>query len=89
MKQEQTQTLDLALEALERIAQHEKECGERWGEATAELRQLKRNDSFPCSKVGASCLACCYCCSNGVSFCDNNSIDIREKIWDCKIYLTY
>ena len=41
MKQEQTQTLDLALEALERIAQHEKECGERWGEATAELRQLK------------------------------------------------
>lgn len=41
MKQEQTQTLDLALEALEKIAQHEKECGERWGEATAELRQLK------------------------------------------------
>ena len=41
MKQEQTQTLELALEALEKIAQHEKECGERWGEATAELRQLK------------------------------------------------
>ena len=41
MKQEQTQTLDLALEALDKIAQHEKECGERWGEATAELRQLK------------------------------------------------
>ena len=41
MKQEQTQTLDLALEALEKIAQHEKECGERWGEATAELRQLR------------------------------------------------
>ena len=41
MQQEQTQTLDLALEALEKIAQHEKECGERWGEATAELRQLK------------------------------------------------
>ena len=41
MTQEQTQTLDLALEALEKIAQHEKECGERWGEATAELRQLK------------------------------------------------
>ncbi len=41
MKQDQTQTLDLALEALEKIAQHEKECGERWAEATAELRQLK------------------------------------------------
>ena len=45
MQQEQTQTLDLALEALERIAQHEKECGERWGEATAELRQLKELSS--------------------------------------------
>ena len=39
MKQEHP--LDLALEALQKIAQHEKECGERWGEATAELRQLK------------------------------------------------
>jgi hypothetical protein len=43
MNQEQTQTLDLALEALEKIAQHEKECGERWGEATAELRQLMKS----------------------------------------------
>ena len=33
--------MDLALEALEKIAQHEKECGERWGEATAELKQLR------------------------------------------------
>ena len=33
--------MELALEALDKIAQHEKECGERWGEATAELRQLK------------------------------------------------
>ena len=32
---------DIALEALERIAQHEKECGERWAEATVELRELK------------------------------------------------
>jgi len=41
MKQGQDATLDLALEALEKIALHEKECGERWGEATAELRQLR------------------------------------------------
>ena len=33
--------MELALEALEKIAQHEKECGERWGEATAELKQLR------------------------------------------------
>lgn len=42
MKQEGVPTLDLALEALEKIAKHEKECGERWGEATAELKQLKQ-----------------------------------------------
>ena len=41
MKLEQGTQIELAVEALERIAQHEKECGERWGEATAELRQLK------------------------------------------------
>jgi hypothetical protein len=34
--------LDIALEALERIAHHEKECGERWSEATVELRELKK-----------------------------------------------
>ena len=33
--------LELALEALERIATHEKECGERWTEAMIELRELK------------------------------------------------
>ena len=33
--------MEIALEALEKIAQHEKECGERWGEATAELKQLR------------------------------------------------
>ena len=31
----------IALEALERIARHEKECGERWAEAAIELRELK------------------------------------------------
>ena len=35
--------LDVALEALERIAQHEKSCGERWAEATVELRELKKS----------------------------------------------
>ena len=35
-------SLDVALEALERIAHHEKECGERWAEATVELRELKK-----------------------------------------------
>ena len=38
-----TNTLDIALEALERIAVHEKECGERWAEATVELRELKKS----------------------------------------------
>ena len=32
---------NLALEALERIAQHEKECGERWAEAVVELRERR------------------------------------------------
>jgi hypothetical protein len=31
--------MDLALEALERIAQHERECGERWGEAVLTVMQ--------------------------------------------------
>ena len=34
--------MDIALEALEKIAQHEKECGERWAEAVIELRELKK-----------------------------------------------
>ncbi len=34
--------MDIALEALEKIAQHEKECGERWAEAVIELRELRR-----------------------------------------------
>ena len=34
--------MEVALEALERIAEHEKECGERWGEAVVELRELRK-----------------------------------------------
>ena len=30
----------IATEALQQIARHEKECGERWAEAHAELKQL-------------------------------------------------
>jgi len=33
---------NLALDALERIAQHEKECGERGAEAVVELRELRK-----------------------------------------------
>ena len=33
---------NLALEALEQIAKHEKECGERWAEAVVELRELRK-----------------------------------------------
>lgn len=33
---------NLALQALERIADHEKECGERWGEAVVELKELRK-----------------------------------------------
>ena len=34
--------MELALEALDKIAQHEKECGERWAEAVVELRELRK-----------------------------------------------
>jgi|TARA_R100000808_G_scaffold18046_3_gene39660 hypothetical protein len=34
--------IDLAVQALERIARHEKECGERWSEAMVELKELKK-----------------------------------------------
>jgi|TARA_R110000824_G_scaffold103331_1_gene245437 phage shock protein A len=40
-KAKSTTPTALALKALERIAQHEKECGERWAECTIELRELK------------------------------------------------
>lgn len=32
---------NLALRALEQIAKHERECGERWGEALNELKNLR------------------------------------------------
>ena len=35
-------TAEIALEALERIAVHEKERGERWAEAIVELREVKK-----------------------------------------------
>ena len=41
MENNSEKALELALEALERIATHEKECGERWTEAMIELRELK------------------------------------------------
>jgi hypothetical protein len=34
--------MEVALEALERISEHEKECGERWAEAIIELRELRK-----------------------------------------------
>lgn len=34
--------MEIALEALDRIAQHEKECGERWIECIVELRELRK-----------------------------------------------
>jgi len=34
--------MEIALEALERIAEHEKECGERWIECILELKELRR-----------------------------------------------
>lgn len=33
---------ELALKALKKIEQHEKECGERWAEATVQLELLKK-----------------------------------------------
>ena len=39
MEKSRDKALELALEALERIATHEKECGERWTEAMIELRE--------------------------------------------------
>ena len=33
---------NLAIDVLERIAKHEKECGERWAEAVVELRELRK-----------------------------------------------
>jgi len=38
---ERDEALGVALQALEKIAKHEKECGERWAEALTELKNLK------------------------------------------------
>jgi|TARA_Y100000361_G_C11072132_1_gene296268 hypothetical protein len=32
---------NLALQALEQIAKHEKECGERYGEVVSEIKELR------------------------------------------------
>tara|TARA_R110002153_G_scaffold128665_2_gene277253 strand:+ start:2854 stop:3087 length:234 start_codon:yes stop_codon:yes gene_type:complete len=44
MRQDITEahSMGLALEALEKIAKHEKECGERWGEVLVEIRELRK-----------------------------------------------
>ena len=33
---------DIAIEALKKIESHEKDCGERWAEATTELKYKKK-----------------------------------------------
>jgi hypothetical protein len=35
--------MDIAMQALERIEAHEKECGERWAEAVFELKHLRQS----------------------------------------------
>ena len=42
--------MDIALEALDRIAEHEKECGERWAECTVELRELRKATDSPAQR---------------------------------------
>jgi hypothetical protein len=34
--------MDRAEQALEKIAKHEQECAQRWGEALVELRELRK-----------------------------------------------
>tara|TARA_B100000686_G_scaffold27460_1_gene27038 strand:- start:10770 stop:10982 length:213 start_codon:yes stop_codon:yes gene_type:complete len=33
---------DIAIQALKKIERHEKDCGERWAEATTELKYIKK-----------------------------------------------
>lgn len=33
--------MEMALQALDRIDRHEKECGDRWAEAVSEIKQLR------------------------------------------------
>lgn len=35
--------MDMALKALKKIEEHEKECGLRWAEATTELRSIRKD----------------------------------------------
>jgi len=35
--------MEVALQALEKIEAHEKECGERWAEAVSELKHLRQS----------------------------------------------
>tara|TARA_R100000935_G_C2773416_1_gene138611 strand:+ start:72 stop:293 length:222 start_codon:yes stop_codon:yes gene_type:complete len=37
--------MDMALKALDKIEQHERECGLRWAEATAELKGIRKEAS--------------------------------------------
>jgi hypothetical protein len=41
MSEVKDKALDVAMAALDRIAEHEKECGKRWSEATVEIRELR------------------------------------------------
>jgi hypothetical protein len=38
-------SMEIALKALKKIEQHERECSLRWKEATAELRGLRKDTS--------------------------------------------
>tara|TARA_R110002124_G_scaffold2711_1_gene17087 strand:+ start:1162 stop:1383 length:222 start_codon:yes stop_codon:yes gene_type:complete len=35
--------MDMALKALDKIEEHEKECGLRWAEATTELKSIRKD----------------------------------------------
>ena len=49
----------MALDALDKIARHEKECGERWAEAAAEMKllgEIVRNHSARWERVVVAAL---------------------------------
>ena len=41
MPSEKLTPTKIAIEALKKIEKHEKDCGERWAEATTELKHIK------------------------------------------------
>ena len=41
MSSEKLTPTKIAIEALKKIEKHEKDCGERWAEATTELKHIK------------------------------------------------